>query len=189
MKQKLPNAEELTVKYALNELDPTEARLLQAAMDDDQDLLIEAESQRRTWAKVTRLPLMSAPAGLLEDTVRMAVAARRTPKARILAFSPAWRWAAAASILVIASIPFLTDSDQAVLPAAAKAEVNVAAPDTQTRTEPWVDNQDVIRLQDTANASASTDSAGRLVPIDPNSPTVNGVAPRQLQQTGSKRTP
>jgi hypothetical protein len=186
MKQKLPNAEELTVKYALNELDPTEARLLQAAMDDDQDLLIEAESQRRTWAKVSRLPLMSAPAGLLEDTVRLAVAARRTPKARILAFSPAWRWAAAASILAIASIPFLTDSDQAILPAAAKSEVNVTVPDTQSRTEPWVDNQDVIRLQD---ATAKTDTAGQLVPIDPNNPSSSGMAPRQLQLTGSKRTP
>lgn len=189
MKQKLPNAEELTVKYALNELDPTEARLLQAAMDDDQDLLIEAESQRHTWSKVSRLPLMNAPAGLLEDTVRMAVAARRTPKARILAFSPAWRWAAAASILIIASIPFISDADQAALPVDAKAEVNVAAPDTEPATEPWVDNQDVIRLQDAANATAKTDSAGRLVPIDPNNPTTTGVAPRQLQQTGSKRTP
>lgn len=189
MKQKLPNADELTVKYALNELDPTEARLLEAAMNEDQDLLIEAESQRQTWAKVSRLPLMNAPAGLLEDTVRMAVAARRTPKARILSFSPAWRWAAAASILVIASIPFLTDAEQAALPAAATAEVEMAAPDTQPRSEPWVDNQDVIRLQDTANATAKTDSAGRLTPVDPNAPSANGVAPRQLQLTGSKRTP
>jgi hypothetical protein len=189
MKQTLLNAEELTVKYALNELDPTEARLLEAAMNDDQDLLIEAESQRRTWARVRSLPLMNAPAGLLDDTVRMAVAAHRKPKVRILPFSPAWRWAAAASILVIASIPFLRDTDPALVPAAATADVTTEAPDTRQPTEPWVDNQDVIRLQDTANATATTDSAGQLVPIDPNNPSANGVAPRQLQLTGSKRTP
>lgn len=183
MKQKLPNAEELTVKYALNELDPTEARLLDAAMRDDQDLLIEAESQRRTWARVTQLPLMSAPAGLLDDTVRMAMAARRKPQSRIFQLTPAWRWAAAASILVMASLPFLRDSEEVPMQT---AEVSVAAPDSQPRTEPWVDNQDVIRLQD---ATAKTDTAGQLVPIDPNNPSSSGVAPRQLQLTGSKRTP
>jgi hypothetical protein len=184
MKQKLPNVEELTVKYALNELDPTEARLLDAAMRDDQDILIEAESQRRTWAKVKQLPLMSAPAGLLDDTVRMAVAAHRKPSTRIFALAPAWRWAAAASILAVVSLPFLRSPDaSSPMP---KAELNVVAPDTQTRTEPWVDNQDVIRLQD---ATAKTDTAGQLVPIDPNNPSSSGMAPRQLQLTGSKRTP
>lgn len=183
MKQKLPNVEELTVKYALNELDPTQARLLDAAMRDDQDVLIEAESQRRTWAKVRQLPLMSAPEGLLNDTVRMAVAAHRKPASRIFALAPPWRWAAAASILMMASIPFLRDSEEAPMQT---AEVSVAAPDSQPRTQPWVDNQDVIRLQD---VTAKTDTAGQLVPIDPNNPSSSGIAPRQLQLTGSKRTP
>lgn len=183
MKQKLPNVEVLTVKYALNDLDPAEARLLEAAMRDDQDLLIEAESQKRTWAKVRQVPVIDAPAGLLEDTVRMAVAAHRKPEARILPLSPAWRWAAAAGILVVASLPFLRSAEMAP---AVTAEAEMAAPDSQPRTEPWVDNQDVIRLQD---ATAKTDTVGQLVPIDPNAPSANGLAPRQLQLTGSKRTP
>jgi len=183
MKQKLPNVDELTVKYALNELDPTEAKLLEAAMRDDQDLLIDAESQRRTWAKVKQLPLMDAPAGLLDDTVRMAVAAHRKPKARIFPLSPAWRWAAAASILAVASLPFLRSPEVVTAPT---AEAAVASPEAPSTTEPWVDNQDVIRLQD---ATAMSDTVGQLVPIDPNTPAANGMAPRQLQLTGSKRTP
>lgn len=183
MKQKLPNVEELTVKYALDELDPTEARLLDVAMRDDQDLLIEAESQRRTWAKVRQLPPISAPQGLLDDTVRLAMAARRKPAARILPMAPAWRWAAAACILVAASLPFLPSGESSTAPT---AEATLATPDPQPRPQPWVDNQDVIRLQD---ATASTDSAGRLTPVNPNNTASTGAAPRQLQLTGNQRTP
>jgi hypothetical protein len=189
MKQKLPNVEELTVKYALDELDPTEIRLLKVAMDDDQDLLIEAESQRRTWARISRLPELSAPAGLLEDTVRMAVAARQTQRSSILPLTPVWRWAAAASILAILSMSFLTMTNQAALDETATADVADSSADSQNRTEPWVDNQDVIRLQDTANAEGIMDSAGRLVPVNPNSPSATAIAPRQLQLTGTQRTP
>lgn len=183
MKQKLQHVDELTVKYALNDLEPTEAALLDEAMHNDQDVLIEAESQRRTWARVCQLPRVDAPAGLLDDTVRMAVAARRKPEARILPFTPMWRWVAAASILVVAALPFMRGSDTVSLPT---ADVRIAAPDSQPVTQPWIDNQDVIRLQD---ATAKVDSVVKLVPVDPNTPTISGASARQLQQTGNRRTP
>lgn len=191
MKQKLHNAEELTVKYALNELDPTEAKLLDRAIKEDQDLLIEAESQRRTWQRVSVLPTIQPPIGLVEDTIRLAVAGRAPQKARIFSMQPAWRWAAAASILAVISLPLvnsITDSPSATV------GVEQASPVPTAGDSPWVDRQDVLRLQqgaaNTASASrTTTDSTTQLRPIDPISPGTASQPVKSLQQTGAKTVP
>ncbi len=187
MKQNLPNVDHLTVKYALDDMEPAESQILQAAMRDDQDLLIEAESQRRIWQRISALPTLSAPSGLLEDTVRVAVAARRKPQARILAISSPWRWAAAACIVAVVSLSVMRSGNDSalVLPAAAGSE---------TSSEPWVDNRDVIRLQapggaTAASAPVSKDSVSKLVPINPDNPAGTSSTTRQVQLTGSQRTP
>ncbi len=191
MKQKLHNAEELTVKYALNELDPTEAKLLERALLDDQDLLIEAESQRRTWQRVSALPLIEPPAGLIEDTIRLAVAGRVPKQSRIFSMTPAWRWAAAASILAVVSLPLLNVMSDTP---AETVGVEQTVPAPTIDHAPWVDRRDVLRLQQsTANtasaARSTTDSTSQLRPIDPNSPGTASQPVKTLQQTGAKTDP
>ncbi len=190
MKQKLHNAEELTVKYALNELDPDESKLLDRAVKEDQDLLIEAESQRRTWQRVSALPLIQPPAGLIEDTIRLAVAGRVPKQSRIFSMTPAWRWAAAASILAVVSLPLLNVMSDTPVETVG-VEQTIPAPSTDDA--PWVDRQDVLRLQNQANtASASKtlpDSTTQLRPIDPNSPGSASRPVKTLQQTGAKSDP
>lgn len=191
MKQKLHNAEELTVKYALNELDPTEAKLLERALKDDQDLLIEAESQRRTWQRVSALPTIEPPAGLIEDTIRLAVAGRVPKRTRIFSLTPAWKWAAAASILAIVSLPLMDRMSDAPIEPVGQ-EQSVPAP--TTGDAPWVDRRDVLRLHqapaNTASASrTTTDSTAQLRPIDPNSPGMASQPVKSLQQTGAKSDP
>jgi hypothetical protein len=191
MKQKLHNADELTVKYALNELDPSEAKLFERTLKDDQDLLIEAESQRRTWQRVSALPTIEPPAGLIEDTIRQAVAGRVPKRSRIFSLTPAWRWAAAASILAIVSFPLMDMITEAPIEA---VSVEQAAPAPAKDDAPWVDRRDVLRLQqtpaNTASASrTSTDSTAQLRPIDPNSPGAASQPVKTLQQTGAKSDP
>lgn len=193
MKQKLHNAEELTVKYALNELDPTEAKLLERAFKDDQDLLIEAESQRRTWQRVSALPTIEPPAGLIEDTIRLAVANRYVKRSRVFSLTPAWRWAAAASILAMVSIPLMNSMSDSPVQTVGM-EQTVPAPVQADADAPWVDRRDVLRLQqnqaNTASASrTSTDSTAQLRPIDPNSPGTASQPVKTLQQTGAKSDP
>lgn len=191
MKQKLHNADELTVKYALNELDPAEAKLLERSFKEDQDLLIEAESQRQTWQRVLALPTIDPPAGLIEDTIRLAVEGRVPKPIRLFSLTPAWRWAAAASILAIVSFPLMDRMTEAPIESAG---VEQATPVPASNATPWVDRRDVLRLQQSSstNASASrnsTDSTSQLRPIDANSPGTTSQPVKTLQQTGSKSDP
>jgi|GEM_PF-7083400 len=186
MKQPLPNADDLTTRYALNDLDPAETEILRKEMHADADLLIEAECQRRTWERVTELPMLSAPPGLLEDTARLASTHRRFAPLRMVRFPMHMRWAAAAAVLVAAGwnlMPRASDSDA---PASAAAGVEVGRFANPAPPQPWVDRRDVIRV---GQPAALADSAGGLRPLN-DSVGANGAGfPRRVQLAGSNSTP
>jgi hypothetical protein len=186
MKQPLPNADDLTTRYALNDLDPVETEILRKEMHADADLLIEAECQRRTWERITKLPLMSAPPGLLEDTARLASSHRRFDPLRIARFPMRMSWAAAAVVLVAAGwnlLPRASDSDTAA-PEAATVEVGRQA--NPTPPQPWVDRRDVIRV---GQQAARSDSAGDVRPLTDSVGASGAGLPRRLQLAGSTSTP
>lgn len=69
----MPNADdELCLKYVLNELDPSEVMLVERAMAEDQDTLIEVESLRATMRKLNTLPEHSPPAELRDKIMKQA---------------------------------------------------------------------------------------------------------------------
>lgn len=186
MKLPLPNADELTTRYALDDLDPAETEVLRQAMETDADLLIEAESQRRTWARVRELPEMSAPAGLLEDTVRLAGGQRRSFPMRVVTFPASVRWAAAAVVLVAAGWNLMPEPLRPGAGTAPAAALEAPAPVPDTQPQPWVDRRDVLRLGQQASVA---DSAGGVRPVG-DSTGGNGLRPpRQLQLTGTKSSP
>lgn len=186
MKQTLPNADDLTTLYALNELDPAEAAVFRKAMDADADLLIEAESQRRTWQRISELPQMSAPAGLLDDTVRLAAGRRRSFPMRVVTFPPAVRWAAAAVVLIAAGWNLMPGGSWPGTETAPSAVIEESGAPADTQAQPWVDRRDVLRLGQQASVA---DSAGTLRPIEDSTGGTGMRPPRQLQLTGTKSSP
>lgn len=69
----MPNAdEELCLKYVLNELDPSEIMLVERAMAEDDDILIEVESMRATLRKLNRLPEYAPPEDLQQQILEHA---------------------------------------------------------------------------------------------------------------------
>lgn len=186
MKQALPNADDLTTRYALDDLDPAETAVLRQAMDADADLLIEAESQRRTWARVRELPTLSAPAGLLDDTVRLAAGQRRTFPMRLVTFPAPVRWAAAAVVLMAAGWNLMPADLRTGVDEAPAAAVETPAQPAAAQPQPWVDRRDVLRLGQQASVA---DSLGGVRPLG-DSTGGNGIRPpRQLQLTGTKSSP
>ncbi|MFW6347451.1 MAG: anti-sigma factor family protein [Cyclonatronaceae bacterium] len=69
----MPNAnDELCLKYVLNELDPSEIMLVERAMAEDDDTLIEVESMRATLRKLERLPEHEPPKHVQQKILQQA---------------------------------------------------------------------------------------------------------------------
>ena len=69
----MPNADdELCLKYVLNELDPSEIMLVERAMAEDDDTLIEVESMRATLRKLDRLPEHEPPKHVQQQILQQA---------------------------------------------------------------------------------------------------------------------
>lgn len=69
----MPNADdELCLKYVLNELDPSEIMLVERAMAEDDDTLIEVESMRATLRRLNRLPEYIPPASVQQQILEQA---------------------------------------------------------------------------------------------------------------------
>ncbi len=170
------NVEELCTKYVLNELDPSEVLLVEKAMRDDENILIEIESMRATLRKLDKLPEKTPPAEIREKILNMAAASAQVRKSRIssLTIKPVY-FTIAAVLLVGVSLGLfsMTQSDQAVtlqpdapalsssvsgtIPASAPA-VNAlpANSERETNLEPWVDRQNVLHINISSGANGMT---------------------------------
>lgn len=100
--------DELRLKYVLNELDPSEVLLVERAMANDDDTLIEVESLRLTLRKIDSMPEYKPPRHvqqrILEEAKRHAE--ERYQQSRILNFfsfqkTASYTAAAVAAVLLI----------------------------------------------------------------------------------------
>lgn len=100
--------DELCLKYVLNELDPSEVLLVERAMANDDDTLIEVESLRLTLRKIDRMPEYKPPRHvqqrILEEAKRHAE--ERYQQSRIINFfsfqnTVSYTAAAVAAVLLI----------------------------------------------------------------------------------------
>lgn len=71
-KQNMSNVDELCVKYVFDELDPSEVTIVEQAMTNDQNLLIEVESLKSTWRKLKKLPELTPPANISKAVIDQA---------------------------------------------------------------------------------------------------------------------
>ncbi len=68
----MSNVDELCVKYVFDELDPSEVTLVEQAMLQDQNLLIEVESLKSTWRKLKKMPELEPPENISAAIINQA---------------------------------------------------------------------------------------------------------------------
>jgi len=200
------NDKNASIRYLMKELDPSDELLIERAMMDDEDLLIEVECMRRTLQRLNNnLPTVDPPAHLTKKIIRQASKRRPAANSVYKAFqSERIRYmAAAASLLLVMVVGlawFQYDSINPTATAASNANVNAASvtsssyvisPVSINGVEPWVDRNDVLRFQDQFNNqnnqvafdSILNYSTRKLKPID--DPLQVNNRSRVLQLTGS----
>ncbi|MCG8372615.1 MAG: hypothetical protein MI700_03740 [Balneolales bacterium] len=137
------------IRYLMREMDPSEEIEFEREMMEDQNLLIEVESLRKTYQKLGNLPLKNPPEALIEKISTIAVT---TQKQKI---EDSNKWilyltrsvASAAAVLMIATTGyFFYNANQ----------VNSVEPviqptaDTEYTVQPWVDRNEVIQFVGTS---------------------------------------
>jgi hypothetical protein len=71
-KSNLSSVDELCIKYVFDELDPSEITLVEQAMVEDENLLIEVESLKSTWRKLRNMPDLHPPVHLSDSVLKLA---------------------------------------------------------------------------------------------------------------------
>ncbi len=200
------------IRYLMKEMDPSEELLMERAMMEDEDLLIEVESMRQTLKKLDKLPKKNPPSELTNQIMEQAAAqAQKNRASTMSSFKPAFKYAVAATIALTLTaggawlyIGNEGDNRQQLSTASASdAETEVTtgssgfALDTQLfqtimaqeeEVEPWVDRNNVLHfngqtLDDTSYEALLEESQQKLRLIE--QPSVNSRPARSFQLTGS----
>lgn len=204
------NDENAPIRYLMKEMDPSEELLMERAMMEDDDLLIEVESLRQTLKRLDKLPEKDPPSHVSESVMEYAAKKaeeRNTPN--ILSFQPL-KYAAAAVVLLSVSFGgYMVYQEMDGTTTGLSADSNAKTEATQSRTEmgdmgipslnvstiqgnraePWVDNRDVIYFQDQFNSSSAEfdsilkNSMQKLTPLS--SPTFYNPGSRSIQMTST----
>lgn len=191
MKSTLPNKDELTIRFVMGEIDPSEQVMMQKALAEDENLLIEVEALRQTYARCTRnLPDLNPPAQVQQAVLDRAVAqgSKSSQKApvRYLTFRRL-SYAAAATVVLSAGLGWnYMNIDSANIPASGNVQTAIPADIEPVMNTPWIDSRDILHINTAGvgNLATEPDSAtGRLRPVDDLTPASRPA--RQLQLTGS----
>jgi len=118
----------------MKEMDPSEELLMERAMMEDEDLLIEVESMRQTLKKLDKLPEVEPPTdvtdAIMEQAAEQAEENRESPKT----FTPILRYAVAATLALTVTAGgawFFIGSEETQ---AGTTQANVAASVTNDNT-------------------------------------------------------
>jgi hypothetical protein len=172
----MTNEDNASIRYLMKEMDPSEEVLMERAMMEDDDLLIEVECLRQTLKRLDKLPKLDPPAHLTDSIIREAVEYRKKSRRSLRFMIPAagFKYAAAALFVIgttVASLMFYGENSS---PASSEgsaplsnldpttADTPVAAQQFQTvqtgaespmdaEPEPWVDRNDILYFQDQYN--------------------------------------
>ncbi len=192
----MKNDDNACIRYLMKEMDPSEELLMERAMMEDDDLLIEVESLRQTLKRLDELPDVEPPAHVRRSVMQEAdEAARRRKKSSILSFKPV-KYAAAAIIFLGFSVggylmyqqEEASGTDRATLSSGINNTPPVSRAKAQ-KTDPWVDRQDVIHFDERfQNANSDFDSilkssTDKLTPLS--DPFNQNTRSRSLQMTGT----
>ena len=150
----MQNNDDGCIRYLMKEMDPSEELEFEREMMEDENLLIEVESLRKTFQHLGKLPVLNPPKSLIEN---ISETATRTQKQRI---DQTRKWAAlmaksvavAAVFLMIAStgIYFYGNGSSSGIDAR-----NTPASASVEGVQPWVNRNNVIRFAGTATQGAN----------------------------------
>ena len=188
------NDNERCIRYVTNELEPSECMVFEKEMMENDDLLIEVETMRRTLKKLDNLPEYQPPRHLTEQIVNDAVALQSQKPLQLTPFPESGTntkfFAAAAFILagiLLVSFNYSwnvseieSQNPQQNEKTFAKELPNLnSAPASKahkkTKVDPWVDRNDVIYFNATSNGQTNkqgnqsfynTANSQKLVPLD-----------------------
>lgn len=202
------NDENAPIRYLMKEMDPSEEVLMERAMMEDDDLLIEVESLRQTLKRLDELPDKDPPSHVSESIIKYAAEKAESRKSEnILSFEPL-RYAAAAVVILSVSIGSFwmyeqnseagNDANATLNSGTSEARANLsdmAIPSLnvsslgENHTEPWVDKSDVIYFQDQYNSQTAEydsilkNSLQKLTPLS--NPSFYNTGNRSIQMTGT----
>ena len=185
-----------SIKYILEEMDPAEKVEFERVMASNPDLRIEVESIRRMKGKLDDLPDLTPPKHLTDSI--LSVAADQAKKKQ--SFKSGYFLSAAVVILglttgsLILQGSFGENSDSGIEATSFSSFGNGMSQNEVTRTaniQPWVDRQDVLRLNGFESLSSpilikeAGNSINKLRPVGKYP--VSEPFGRSVQLTGSNR--
>ncbi|MEX0639025.1 MAG: hypothetical protein WDZ29_00190 [Balneolaceae bacterium] len=167
-----------SIRYLMKEMDPSEEMLFEKEMLNDENLLIEVESLRKVYNRISDLPPLSVPDHVLDRVVTDAVNRTGTGIRRTRTLAFAWSVAATVLLTLFAGLfwsvmnPDSGDATgeihQASAPGAQNAPVPDAAssplqvPETSAASSlvtpdagltPWVDQDNILHFSDRLDAT------------------------------------
>ena len=192
------NDENACIRYLMKEMDPSEEVLMERAMMEDDDLLIEVESLRQTLKRLDKLPEKDPPSYLTESIIQQASEeAEKRTSTNIFSYQP-MRYAAAAVLILGVSVGSLwvyqqSGSDEGTQNNLRSSEMTAPMnilPATDNSVQPWVDRQNVLYFHDQFNGDATEfdsilkKSTDKLKPLS--NPFYYNSGSRSIQMTGSQ---
>ncbi|AXJ00003.1 hypothetical protein CYPRO_0719 [Cyclonatronum proteinivorum] len=136
-------ADDLLLRYVLNELDPSDARLVEQAMLEDENVLIEIESLRLTLRKLRDLPQVAPPPGLQQELLQKAAVQaeknrKQSSKARLNRYLRYYTMPAAAVMIMALGLGYFIHflNETSAQPDASSSEVIQTVPDRSSVTAP-----------------------------------------------------
>ena len=187
MKSKLQNDGELSIKYILKELDPSEELLVEQVMMEDENTLIEIESLRTTYHKLQSLPVLNAPVEVLDNILSHSELQRMNAgKVSPLFNFRTISYAAAASLMIASGATwYLQTGGSSTMMVAEDTTSNVY--EAEEYASPWVDKKDIMHVGSIGSGTEMVPDSvlNKLRPIDGE---VNKVRPnRPVQLTGAQK--
>lgn len=161
----MQNVDELCIKYVLNELDPSELPLIEQAMREDSNVLIEVESLRSTLRRLEKLPNTTPPSVVQEKVLQAAKLA--SVKRKRVAQLKVWSGFLAAAVVVFSfgiyfypnqPVQTIAETEVEATQTLQATQAGISATSQQSglfraavtsptdMAEPWVDRQNIIRL-------------------------------------------
>ncbi|MEX0778288.1 MAG: hypothetical protein WD491_11705 [Balneolales bacterium] len=150
----MPNADDLCVEYVLNELDPSEAVLVERAMERDMNILIEVECLRRTLKQLEQLPVRNPPPKLRDDIIDQAVTHYHENRRSLF---PQWNnttamaTAAAVVFSVMVSIVNFYPEEAGLLQ---EGTLETNGLNAAEEVSPWVDRNNVLHINEAGAVGA-----------------------------------
>lgn len=168
------------IRYLMKEMDPSEELLMERAMMEDEDLLIEVESMRQTLQKLDKLPQKNPPSELTNSIVEQAAQQAGKRQRAQQKLNPVYKYAVAATLALtigaggtwlymsngvdesrrsrISSAPSQTNTHMNAGNSDFKLSgINYEALKVSSAAEakvaPWVDRENVIHFDDQRNNS------------------------------------